>query len=78
MSCLYLRPPVTASAVPIEQERGDHGEDHAEEVQLEDAAGADQGREQAADDRTDQAEPERGEDAEVLSARLEQACDRLR
>src|SRR6478735_9150176 len=60
---------------PDEQDRRDDGEHHTPEVQLEDAARADQRGEDAADDRADHPQAERGQDAEVLPAGLEEACD---
>jgi hypothetical protein len=53
-----------------EQHRGDHRDDEAEHVELEDVPGAQQVGDGAADQRPDQAEQQRGEDAQVPLAGL--------
>src|SRR5690349_17561486 len=59
-----------------EQQRGDDGQHEAEDVELPDAAGAEQPGDRAADQRADHAEAEGREQAEVLLAGLEQPRQR--
>src|ERR687885_433570 len=58
-----------------EQHRRDDRHDGAQDVELAEAAGAQRGGDQPADERADDPQRERGQDAEVLPTRLDQAGD---
>src|SRR5947209_14639649 len=75
-SAAQRAPPVAAGdrlGDADEAHRGDHGDDEAEDVELPDAAGAQQAGDDAADDRAGHPEAQGGEDAEVLPSRYDKA-----
>lgn len=56
-----------------QHDRGDYGDDEAQDVELEDAAGAEEARDASADERPDDPEQEGHTNADPLAARQQQA-----